>query len=253
MSRVHYDVAGAGPTIVLISGLGGLGSFWAPVIPLLATSARVVTFDHPGLGRSAPSDVQTIPNIAASVIELLDTLHVSSAHIVGHSTGSVVGQTLALDYRSRVNRLVLSGGWAQPDARFRDLFAFRRFLLEKVGPGAYAALSLLGGYDSEWYSSHLAGPLPPNFKDGGPADTPTVVKRLNMLLEYNRADDLGQIDAPTLVMGAKDDFIVPFHHSRDLAARIADSLLVDIAGGHFFPQVVPESFCKLVSMFLGLK
>ncbi|KWI45274.1 hypothetical protein WT72_02665 [Burkholderia pseudomultivorans] len=250
MNAIHYESQGDGRAVVLIAGLGGLGAFWKPVVPLLARHFRVLTFDHPGVGRSAPPAAQTIPAIAAAVLNVLDRESIGAAHIVGHSTGSLVAQTLGLDHPGRCDRLVLSGGWARPDRRFRDLFAFRRYLLERVGPSAYSALSKIGGYDGQWYDRHLAADASPDFDAAIPMDVETVASRIDMLLAYERADELARLEQDVLVVGAEDDFIIPFYNSADLADRIPRSQLEKVDGGHFFPQVAPDVFAMLVSSFL---
>lgn len=250
MNAVHYECHGEGRAVVLIAGLGGLGAFWKPVVPLLARHFRVLAFDHPGVGRSAPPAAQTIPAIAAAVLDVLDRESIGTAHVVGHSTGSLVAQTLGLDHPNRCDRIVLSGGWAKPDRRFRDLFAFRRYLLDRVGPSAYAALSRLGGYDGQWYDRHLAAAAPPDFDAAMAMDVGTVASRIDMLLAYERADELARLEQDVLVVGAEDDFIIPFYHSADLAERIRRSQLEKVGGGHFFPQVAPDVFAMLVSSFL---
>ncbi|WP_333974999.1 alpha/beta hydrolase [Burkholderia cepacia] len=250
MNAVHYESEGEGPAVVLIAGLGGLGAFWKPVVPFLARNFRVLAFDHPGVGRSAPPAAQTIPAIAAAVIDMLDREAIDVAHVVGHSTGSLVAQTLGLDRPDRCAKLVLSGGWAKPDRRFRDLFALRRYLLQRVGPSAYSALSKLGGYDGRWYDRHLAADTSPDFDAAMPMDVETVSSRIDMLLAYERADELGRLEQDVLVVGAEDDFIVPFYNSVDLAERIRRSRLEKVGGGHFFPQVAPDAFAMLVRSFL---
>ncbi|PFH20400.1 alpha/beta fold hydrolase [Burkholderia sp. JKS000303] len=250
MNAVHYESHGEGRAVVLIAGLGGLGAFWKPIVPLLARHFQVLTFDHPGVGLSAPPAAQTIPTIAAAVLDVLDRESIDAAHIVGHSTGSLVAQTLGLDHPGRCHRLVLSGGWAKPDRRFRDLFAFRRYLLQRVGPSAYSALSKLGGYDGQWYDRHLAADAPPDFDAAMALDVETVSSRIDMLLAYERADELARLAQDVLVVGAEDDFIVPFYNSADLAERIARSELEKVDGGHFFPQVAPDAFATLVGSFL---
>jgi aminoacrylate hydrolase len=248
-SGIYYEAAGSGDALVCISGLGGLASFWRPVAALLADRYRVISFDHPGVGLSTKNADQRIPAIAQAALEVLDAESVIHAHFLGHSTGSLVAQTLALDHRHRCQKLVLSGGWAKPDRRFRDLFDLRRRMLEKLGTRAYSAFSRLGGYDAQWYEHNVAS-SPLQFDGDDEFDKQTVVNRIEMLLGYDRADELAAIDKDTLVVGARDDFIVPFYHSEDLAQRIRNATLAEAQGGHFFPQVDPQAFASRISAFL---
>ncbi|SAL17771.1 alpha/beta hydrolase [Caballeronia udeis] len=248
-SGIHYEAAGSGEALVCISGLGGLASFWRPVAALLADRYQVICFDHPGVGRSVSDADQRIPAIAQAALDVLDAESVIHAHFIGHSTGSLVVQTLALDHPGRCGKLVLSGGWVKPDRRFRDLFDLRRRMLEKLGTRAYSAFSRLGGYDAQWYEKNVAS-SPLQFDGDDEFDKQTVINRIEMLLGYDRADELAVIDKETLVMGARDDFIVPFHHSEDLAQRIRNATLVEAQGGHFFPQVDPQAFALRIGTFL---
>jgi aminoacrylate hydrolase len=248
-SGIHYEAAGSGDTLVCVSGLGGLASFWRPVAALLADRYRVISFDHPGVGGSTRGADQRIPAIAQAALEVLDAEGVTHAHFLGHSTGSLVVQTLALDHRHRCRKLVLSGGWVKPDRRFRDLFDLRRRILEKLGTRAYSAFSWLGGYDAQWYEHNVAS-SPLQFDGDDEFDKQTVVHRIEMLLGYDRAGELEAIDQDTLVVGARDDFIVPFYHSEDLARRIRNATLVEAQGGHFFPQTDPQAFASRIGVFL---
>lgn len=248
---MDFQVTGTGQPVVLIAGLGGLGSFWQPVAANLAPGYASIMFDHPGVGKSPPPAAHTIEGIAREVLDLLDSLGIEAVHLVGHSTGGLVAQVLALDHPKRVKRVVLSATWARPDRRFRDLFEARRTVLERAGFAAYTAMAKLLGYPADWYEANLARDEPINFDLASDDDKHVAVARINMLLGFDRAAELGGIRSEALVIGASDDNIVPFYHSQDLARRIPQARLVQLQGGHFLPQVEAEKYAGVLREFLG--
>jgi aminoacrylate hydrolase len=249
---MHFDIQGKGHPVVLMAGLGGLGAFWHPVMERLSSGYMCITFDHPGMGRSPPSKVHTIEHIASEVLGLLDQLGLGSAHFVGHSTGGLVAQVLALDHAARVDRIVLSATWARPDRRFRDLFETRRMVLERAGFAAYNAIGKLLGYPADWYETQLASDAPINFDAATDGDLATAVARIQMLLDFDRADELDSIRAPVLIVGASDDAIVPISHSYDLARRLPQARMIELQGGHFLPQTQTAPYvAALDAHFVG--
>ena len=56
----HVVEVGTGPPLVLLhGGIESGGAYWAPVLPRLAASHRLIVPDVPGLGESAPLDTVT--------------------------------------------------------------------------------------------------------------------------------------------------------------------------------------------------
>ncbi|GAB4069063.1 alpha/beta fold hydrolase [Ancylobacter sonchi] len=252
--RVHYDVRGSGPTVVLIPGLGGDGRFWEPVAAQLEARFRLILVDHRGAGRSdRPDGPYTIERIGRDVLEIMDGEGCARAHLLGHSTGGTVVQTLALDAAERTGRIVISGSWPGPDARFRTLFEARLALLEAGRPEIYQAFTHVLGYDADWIAAHEAE-LDAAIGRAAEALAPLAVTaaRIRMLLAYDRAADLGRITAPTLVVGARDDEMILFGQSERIAGAIPGAELVALDGGHFYPRTRAEAFARRVEDFLSV-
>lgn len=251
--RVHYEESGAGEPVVLIPGLGGDGRFWAPVAARLRDRFRLIAVDHRGAGRSdRPAGPYSIGRIAADTAEILDELGLAAAHLVGHSTGGTIVQTLALDAPQRCRRLVISGSWPAPDARFRLLFEARRALLDAGQPKIYQAFTHVLGYDADWLAVHEAE-LAAAVERAPEALAPLDVgaERIRMLLAFDRLAELPRIAAPTLVIGAMDDEMVPFHHSECIARSIEGAALARLSGGHFYPRTRADAFASLAGDFLS--
>jgi len=249
-NTLYYQVNGSGPAVVLISGLGGLAEFWQPIVRTLVQSYTVVTFDHPGIGKSPLTDGHTIPGIARDVCALLDHLTIKKAHIVGHSTGGLIAQTLALDYPERVTRVVMSGAWARSDRRMRDLFDVRRTVLEQLGRPTYQALSNLVAYPAIWYETNVASDESLDL-DVQLGRTEAITARIRMLLAFDRSQELINITAPVFIIGAPDDQVIPFYHSQELVRLIPRARLAEMAGGHLFPLVNPDQFALAIKDYLG--
>ena len=89
---IHACSMGTGPvTVVLAAGAGQTSRTWRSLRSRLMSSARVVTFDRPGLGESPPSPAARTPTqIAHELHRVLVALSVSGPLVlVGHSMGGV--------------------------------------------------------------------------------------------------------------------------------------------------------------------
>jgi aminoacrylate hydrolase len=249
---LHVDYEGDGQPLLLIAGLGGKGAFWEPVWKLLRGHFRLVTFDHRGTGRSGrPADGYSIDRIADDALVVLDSLNIERAHVMGHSTGGAVAQTLALDAAARVEKVVISGSWARPDYRFRLLFETRLAVLEHASAAAYISFGQILGFPPDWINENEPS-VRRSIDDAGRevSDLEIVKSRLRMLLRYNRFADLPRITSSCLIVGSKDDMIIPLSHSIAIADSIPGSRLIQLNGGHFFPRTATAEFTSAVLDFL---
>src|SRR5262249_25258299 len=129
-AEISYEEFGDGPPLMLVSGLNGVGSFWANQVKELARDFRVVVHDHRGTGQSTHSRItDSVEQMADDVLRLMDKLGIGSAHLAGHSTGGAIGQVIAQDHPARLESLVLSATWPGHDPYFRRLFEMRREVL----------------------------------------------------------------------------------------------------------------------------
>ena len=90
-------MTGDGPPLLLVPGLGGIGSFWMHQVAAFARDFRVVTHDHRGTGQSSRSRITySVDQMADDVLRLMDVLKIDAAHCVGHSTGGAIGHFRSL-------------------------------------------------------------------------------------------------------------------------------------------------------------
>jgi pimeloyl-ACP methyl ester carboxylesterase len=111
--RAIYRVAGSGPNVVLIHGMVNSSRHWQEVALRLAGKYRVIAPDLIGHGDSAtPRGDYSLGAHAATIRDLLTTIGVERATIVGHSLGGGVAMQFFYQFPQRTERLALisSGG-----------------------------------------------------------------------------------------------------------------------------------------------
>lgn len=250
---IYYEEHGTGEPLFLVSGLGGAAAYWKPNLPALSARYRVIVHDHRGAGQSAHSQVRySVEQMTDDLVRLMDHLKIERAHMVGHSTGGAIGQVLALTRPERLAKLVLFATWTKADKFFRQLFAARRALLTKVGAEAYVRAGTLFLYPPWWIKANekmveereelaLAAFPPPEI----------VASRIDAIVAFDRSAQLSRINAPTLILCAKDDAITPAYFSEELAQKIPGAKLVLLPeGGHCASETALDAFNRALLGFL---
>jgi pimeloyl-ACP methyl ester carboxylesterase len=261
--RIYYELRGLerGPTLVLLRGMGRGVVHWEGVIDGLENSFRLLLLDNRGVGRSEPSPGSySTAHMAHDVVRVLDHLGIERSHVFGMSLGGMVAQRLALDHRSRVDRLVLgctSAGVGRAiggkPAR-ANLRAFWSLARARIGGSeravrAEARLLLSDAFRREhpevvdrWIEAARRAPMSPA----------ALAQQLLAAARHRALDELEYITAPTLVISSDSDPLVPPENSRLLARRIAGAELSWIPGaGHDFATERPAHTARLLERFLS--
>lgn len=251
--EIYYESYGEGPPLLLVPGLGGVGKYWSPQIEAFAERFRVIIHDHRGTGQSTRSEISySVDQMMRDLLGLMDVLGIEKAHLVGHSTGGAIGQTMAIEHPDRLDRLVLYATWTKCDPFFRRIFETRKTLLLDSGIEAYIKATPVFLYP-DWWINQNAEALAKADRDLV-ADFPSAqiaASRCDAVMNFDRASQLGLIRARPLVLCAADDFLTPAYFSRELAERIPDAELTILPrGGHCVSQTVPQSFNEAVIEFL---
>jgi pimeloyl-ACP methyl ester carboxylesterase len=109
--QIHVRAIGAGQPVVLLHWTPGSGRQYLHVMPELAARGyRVLAPDHMGFGMSDPRPTAwAVGDFADNVADIMASLGVPSAHIVGGHFSSEVAVELALRHPTRVTSLTLDG------------------------------------------------------------------------------------------------------------------------------------------------
>jgi pimeloyl-ACP methyl ester carboxylesterase len=102
-----YLDCGKGEPLVLIHGVGLNKQVWQPQLDAFCGKYRVIAYDTLGHGNSRiPSAHLALNDYFEQLIELLDTLEISSANLCGHSMGALITLGFSLKYPNRVRRII---------------------------------------------------------------------------------------------------------------------------------------------------
>lgn len=249
--HLAYETIGNGPPLLLVSGLGGLASFWGDFAKACAEHFTVVMHDHRGTGASSRCDREySIASMADDVAALSRHLGLERPAYVGHSTGGAIGQHLAatgaLDFRA----LVLSATFARPCAYFRRLFTSRLQVLEAMGLEAYREQATLLLYPPYWLAEHEVGAGRSN-GSSHVLDAEITRRRIEAVMAHDALDRLPQIQCPTLVIVAADDIVTPPYHSLQLADALPKAEVVVLPrGGHYIVHTESDAYRRDVLTFL---
>jgi pimeloyl-ACP methyl ester carboxylesterase len=109
--NIYYEEYGRGTPLLLLSGGGISRSIkdFENCIPGLSKHYRVIAPDTPGQGRSEQSDSLSYEILTEFISQLIDSLKIDSAYVMGWSDGGIVGLLLA-DKRPDKIRKVLAVG-----------------------------------------------------------------------------------------------------------------------------------------------
>lgn len=107
-TTLHVRIGGQGPAVVMLHGFGDTGDMWAPAAAALVKNHTVVVPDLRGMGLSThPEQGYTKKNQAGDIAGVMDALKISSADLVTHDIGNMVGYALAAQYPTRITKWVV--------------------------------------------------------------------------------------------------------------------------------------------------
>ncbi|HSQ40440.1 MAG TPA: alpha/beta hydrolase [Anaerolineales bacterium] len=229
------------PPLVFIHGAGGTHLHWPPQVRRLI-GQRIFALDLPGHGKSGGVGSQSIAGYARAVVDFLDVNHFNTAVFIGHSMGSAIALTLALEFPKRVLGLGLVGS----GARLR----VSPQILENTTSEAMFPLAVKLISDAEFSPS-----VNPRLKELAArqmAEIRPSVLHGDFLAcnEFDVMGRLGEISVPTLILCGAEDLLTPVKYSEFLHAHIPASRLVTFPGaGHMVMLEHPTAVADALAEF----
>jgi pimeloyl-ACP methyl ester carboxylesterase len=106
--KLHYLTAGHGPALILLHGYTQTSHMWRPILPSLSDRYTVIAPDLPGIGESEiPASGIDMKMAAIRIHDLVRSLNVQKAAVVGHDIGLMVAYAYAAQFPTEVEKLVV--------------------------------------------------------------------------------------------------------------------------------------------------
>lgn len=205
-----------GPPVLLLHGIGDTSRSWSLIAPYLS-GFRVIMIDQRGHGDADRPECCYAPvDFAWDAVLFLDAMKIERAHVVGHSLGTMVAQTLAANWPDRVGKLVLVASTPGPAVTRGDwLWTEAHKLKDPVDPEGEFVQALQSG----------PNPIDSEFRGHVVRETAAIPARVWRAAVREMARTLyaplaADIKAPVLILwGGKDEMF-----GADVQAALRQSL-----------------------------
>jgi 2-hydroxy-6-oxonona-2,4-dienedioate hydrolase len=199
--QIAADVVecGTGVPVVFLHGLVGLNEHWEHVVRSISDRARCVTLEMPLLSlRKSDCSIQAV---SAMTMQFIDKHFDEPVVLVGNSFGGHVALRVSHERPELVHSLVLAGSSGLIErtvVKGAPVRPTREWLIEKIGELFYDKSFMDPGDVDRAYALL-------NERGGARA----MVKLSKSARRDSMADDLGEIEQPTLLIWGKEDVVTP--------------------------------------------
>ena len=245
----HHRVEGSttAPPLLLGPSLGTSYALWDKVAPELSVTHRVVRWDLPGHGGSAPGLIgpgATVGDLAALVLALADSLGIARFAYAGVSLGGAVGLHLAVHHPERVSSLAVLCSSAHFNGS--KPWEERAALVRSEGLAGLAASA-----DARWFTPGFT--VPELVADHRNADPDAYAACCDALAAFDLRERLAGIDVPTLLVAGRQDPATPPAHLREIADAVPRATLVELPGAsHLAVAQCPEAVLAALRPHFGV-
>lgn len=265
---LFVKVMGQGYPLLLMHGGPGLDHTTLSSLEPLADQFMLIFYDHRANGRSSgAAESMTWENLTADADALRQTLGFEEWAVLGHSFGGNVALEYVLRYPDRVSHLLLfdtcgDAWWVQHHApeilakrgyRAGTVAAARRFYNGRLRPDEVRPIvrKFIGAYFYRFGIRSLVPAVVAGFHMTMRPDAHVFCFR-RLLTGWTVMDRLDRIEAPTLVLAGRHDFLFPPEHQAILADRLPRARLEIIErAGHSAHAERASDVIEIVKGFLA--
>lgn len=249
--NLYYEMVGQGQPLLFIHGLGDSARTWEKQLPLFSKQYQVVTFDVRGHGQSdKPPGPYTISLFAEDTAELIKSLGIAPAHVVGISMGGMIAFQLAATMPDFLKSMVIiNSGPAMLVCTLKERWEiFKRLALVRIlgmrAIGKVLSQRIFPKPEHEALRKIFVERWAEN-------DKRAYLDSTRALVNWSVAEHLGAIRCPTLVIASDGDY-TPVSAKEAYVAKMPHADLVVMSDSHHGVHLEwPEKFNEILITFLS--
>jgi len=242
----------AKPLLVLLHGSAGFSEDWSGVVGSLSENRVLIRPDYMNSkGTAGTAYPSTVPEAASRVLSTAAATSEAPFDLVGYSLGACIAAFIAAEHPQVVRSLVLVSGFAYGSDVWMKL-QFNLWLdLLRTDRIALTRLLLLTGLSRHLVSNMAEGTMAAAIHAfATSSDWESIRHAIRLDLTVDVRARVRRIAAPTLLITAKHDRIVPEFYSQQLAPVAVGVRMAELDSGHlsFLEQAAP--LAKTISSFV---
>ena len=244
--RLALSVAGSGPLVLFVHGVGGNRHHWdGQVNALSGRGFRATAWDARGYGDSEDYEgpLNFEADFSADVLRVLEHFGEKKVHLIGLSMGGRIARNFALQHPERLHSVTLANTSAGIDAMTPE--QVKKFVEDRRNRTPETMRALIGSKAHPQAMEVLQASVKALHK-------PMYLKTLEAIVAQDHRAPVEKIRVPTLVIAGDEDTVYPKGATRNLAERIPGAKFVEFKGcGHLSNLEQPDLFNETLLKFLG--
>jgi pimeloyl-ACP methyl ester carboxylesterase len=251
ISLLRHEGSRAGPTLVLLHGIGSNAESFLPLMRALDPAVTLIAWDAPGYcaSRALPMAEPRPADYALRLLGLLDELGAAKIDLLGHSLGCLFAASFAAANPERVRRLTLCS----------PALGYKVAAGETLPPSVQSRIDDLKSFGPAAFAEKRAGRLVHAAQER--PEVLAAVRRAMAAVEpagyaqavqaLGRGDllaDARKLVMPVLLVTGLEDVVTPPDNARRVLAELASPIgLREIeACGHALPQEAPDALAAIL-------
>ncbi len=256
----HYQMLGAGPTVLLLHGTGASTHSVADLAVALSKNFTCLLVDLPGHAFTSPLEEREhlLPAMAGAVNDLCHKLNIAPSYIIGHSAGGAVAIRMCLDTDASPKAVLSINGALLPFGAFIEPIMLKTARLLSRSNSVTNFLARRGTGTADVRKA---------LRDTGAQISEPMIERYSFLISHKThiegalrmmggwelgqlAKDLPRLTTPIHLIGCDKDHIVPAvraHRVKRMIPGATAETLED--AGHLVHEAAAE---RVFEVFMRL-